>query len=301
MTTVAKVKQAAINCDKTYLSTPRNPTNRNLVEALVDAGVPVNNKSSRQELVSLLLKHYCTETLDDEEPSSSDESSSSDEEVEISRPSSQRLCLQRQNITIRDSLQNKLRVFGLSTTGSDDEMRQRLSYRLAPLPLELLEELVERLNTSPSCRNGLWEGYEAAIDCLLAPEVVFDLEVVTKVFQEYDEEVVQICSTSSSVVARREKEQRKRLWQDWIQSRSVVAVSRTLCPLCKDVMIYNDRLAGWDAGHILARCQGGDVSDDNLRPICHSCNIEMGVENMYNFARRRYPKAVQELELLVVR
>lgn len=38
-------------------------------------------------------------------------------------------------------------------------------------------------------------------------------------------------------------------------------------------------------GHIVAEAEGGEVSVDNLRPICANCNLRMGTKNMYEFMR----------------
>ena len=48
-------------------------------------------------------------------------------------------------------------------------------------------------------------------------------------------------------------------------------------------------LGSWHAGHILAACNGGSDTADNLRPICASCNLSMGSEHMDAFKARCYP------------
>ncbi len=46
----------------------------------------------------------------------------------------------------------------------------------------------------------------------------------------------------------------------------------------------------FEAGHVVAKANGGDISISNLRPICTSCNQSMGTENMIVFAQRQgYP------------
>ena len=48
-------------------------------------------------------------------------------------------------------------------------------------------------------------------------------------------------------------------------------------------------LGSWHAGHIIASCNGGSDTADNLRPICASCNLSMGSEHMDAFKARCYP------------
>ena len=43
-----------------------------------------------------------------------------------------------------------------------------------------------------------------------------------------------------------------------------------------------------EAGHVNSVYYGGDNSLNNLRPICRSCNISMGTENLYKFKERNY-------------
>jgi len=45
----------------------------------------------------------------------------------------------------------------------------------------------------------------------------------------------------------------------------------------------------WHAGHIVSYIKGGTDTADNLRPLCPSCNLSMGIENMDDFKERCYP------------
>ena len=57
------------------------------------------------------------------------------------------------------------------------------------------------------------------------------------------------------------------------------------CFCCKTVL---EALDDWHAGHIVAHANGGKDTVDNLRPICISCNLSMGTENMDDFKERCY-------------
>lgn len=39
-------------------------------------------------------------------------------------------------------------------------------------------------------------------------------------------------------------------------------------------------------GHVIAHANGGKITLDNLRPICASCNLSMGTENLFEFKSR---------------
>ena len=58
------------------------------------------------------------------------------------------------------------------------------------------------------------------------------------------------------------------------------------CFCCKkELDIFDD----WHAGHIIAHSNGGTSAALNLRPVCGSCNLSMGTENMDAFKARCYP------------
>jgi hypothetical protein len=44
----------------------------------------------------------------------------------------------------------------------------------------------------------------------------------------------------------------------------------------------------WHAGHIVSHANGGKDGVSNLRPVCISCNLSMGTENMDEFKTRCY-------------
>jgi 5-methylcytosine-specific restriction endonuclease McrA len=58
------------------------------------------------------------------------------------------------------------------------------------------------------------------------------------------------------------------------------------CHCCKkELDVFDD----WHAGHIVSHSNGGTDTAQNLRPLCGSCNLSMGTENMDAFKARCYP------------
>ncbi len=58
------------------------------------------------------------------------------------------------------------------------------------------------------------------------------------------------------------------------------------CFCCKkELDVFDD----WHAGHIVSHSNGGTDTAENLRPVCGSCNLSMGTENMDAFKTRCYP------------
>jgi hypothetical protein len=57
------------------------------------------------------------------------------------------------------------------------------------------------------------------------------------------------------------------------------------CYCCKkELSAFSD----WHAGHIISHSNGGSDTAVNLRPVCGSCNLSMGTENMDTFKARCY-------------
>jgi len=60
------------------------------------------------------------------------------------------------------------------------------------------------------------------------------------------------------------------------------------CFCCKkELDVFDD----WHAGHIESHANGGADTASNMRPVCGSCNLAMGTENMDAFKARCYPDA----------
>ena len=52
------------------------------------------------------------------------------------------------------------------------------------------------------------------------------------------------------------------------------------CFCCRKNIISIDNFM---CGHIVSRYDGGTIDLDNLRPVCHSCNVSMGTCDMFKF------------------
>jgi 5-methylcytosine-specific restriction endonuclease McrA len=57
-------------------------------------------------------------------------------------------------------------------------------------------------------------------------------------------------------------------------------IAKTKCMCCKNLYITQHN---FECGHVVARCDGGTLEINNLRPICHKCNNSMGSMNMIEF------------------
>ena len=47
----------------------------------------------------------------------------------------------------------------------------------------------------------------------------------------------------------------------------------------------------WHCGHVIAEHNGGNLTVENLRPICGSCNSSMGTQNLYDYMAEFYPNS----------
>jgi hypothetical protein len=61
-----------------------------------------------------------------------------------------------------------------------------------------------------------------------------------------------------------------------------------VCEICDgEIDKYN-----FEAGHIVSRALGGQLSIDNLIPVCFECNRGMGTRNAYEYKRDVYPHTI---------
>jgi 5-methylcytosine-specific restriction endonuclease McrA len=74
---------------------------------------------------------------------------------------------------------------------------------------------------------------------------------------------------------------RKRVWAKCVDG---------LCLCCEDEEIDENT---FEAGHIIARDLGGQVSIDNLVPICFTCNRSMGTRNFYEYKKDVFPHTIE--------
>jgi hypothetical protein len=75
------------------------------------------------------------------------------------------------------------------------------------------------------------------------------------------------------------KAMKKRVWEKCVDN---------MCEICEDeIDQYN-----FEAGHIISRALGGQVSIENLIPICFDCNRGMGTRNAYEYKRDVYPHTI---------
>ena len=75
-----------------------------------------------------------------------------------------------------------------------------------------------------------------------------------------------------------------RIWQSKFGS-----AKEGICPVCSTRQITSD---SFSSGHILARSRGGAFAIDNIMPICHDCNREMGTNHLFWFAWKYYGKVL---------
>lgn len=74
---------------------------------------------------------------------------------------------------------------------------------------------------------------------------------------------------------------RSRVWERYFDTIS------GNCYCCQDIIKVNN----WEAGHIISAADGGPDTEDNLVPICSSCNKSMGARNMLEYASQYHPQA----------
>lgn len=70
---------------------------------------------------------------------------------------------------------------------------------------------------------------------------------------------------------------RRRVWH-----KRHTSLDNGVCYTCARALDYD----AFDCGHVTAVFYGGKTCVDNLEPVCHACNVDMGVENLEVFRER---------------
>lgn len=71
---------------------------------------------------------------------------------------------------------------------------------------------------------------------------------------------------------------RNAVWEQYHGQKSL-----GMCYCCgKSIQRLN---RGWHCSHVKADVKGGDVTIDNLRTCCSTCNLSMGDQNLYTYIR----------------
>jgi hypothetical protein len=58
---------------------------------------------------------------------------------------------------------------------------------------------------------------------------------------------------------------------------------KTICHCCEDTEISQMNFV---CGHIIAEANGGEITIENLLPICVPCNNSMFTENLFEFQEK---------------
>lgn len=66
---------------------------------------------------------------------------------------------------------------------------------------------------------------------------------------------------------------RTQVWNRWIG----IDRGQVKCPYCQ---INNITPFFFECGHVLAEARGGEVTIENLRPICRECNVKMATQSI---------------------
>ena len=66
------------------------------------------------------------------------------------------------------------------------------------------------------------------------------------------------------------------------------------CYCCRITEIK--QLTNYHCGHVKSEKNGGSIDIENLRPICSSCNLSMGMKHMRQYIFENYPKNIHDFD-----
>ena len=90
---------------------------------------------------------------------------------------------------------------------------------------------------------------------------------------------VKLTSTSKANIS---KSLKTSIWDQYIGKN--IRCAQCICCNNSEIKVEN-----FHAGHIIPECTGGETNQNNLLPICASCNNSMGTKNMTDFVQKYFP------------
>ena len=94
-------------------------------------------------------------------------------------------------------------------------------------------------------------------------------------------------STSNNIASKKKKKAkipqslRIATWNKYVGEEH----GKTKCLCCKSVSIT---VFNFHCAHVISEAKGGSLTLDNLRPVCCSCNLSMGTQNLYEYSNTHF-------------
>ena len=104
---------------------------------------------------------------------------------------------------------------------------------------------------------------------------------VKDIVKQYTGEILQKQKT-----VRKKRIPKKKREEVWTANNGKSLMANCFC--C-DIKQLNG-MGSWECGHIKSEVNGGDLSTENLKPICSGCNKSMGSKNMDEYMKEFYPQ-----------
>lgn len=107
-------------------------------------------------------------------------------------------------------------------------------------------------------------------------------------------ETIDIASTSASVIPSITATHTKKKTKSKIPQSLRIATwkkyvgedhGKSICLCCKSAEIS---VFTFHCAHVIAECKGGQLTLENLRPVCTSCNLSMGSQNLYDYSNSHF-------------
>ena len=109
--------------------------------------------------------------------------------------------------------------------------------------------------------------------------------------------VIEIIKEQTGTEIKKKKRTRKKkippvikekVWCEWKGN-----IHKAMCHCCRLKEITS---CSFHSGHIISESQGGEITVENLRPICQSCNSSMNKENMREYMKKKYAHNLSKLD-----
>jgi hypothetical protein len=192
-----------------------------------------------------------------------------------------------------------------------NHFQEALGYLVFKLGNKNIEEIKQLIIEKNNKMSG-WsiEGYEQNIRKMKnwnkhkerADDFNFWLGMYNQTSEEYTYNWIKdIIHEETGVIIKKEPKKRKKTIsktnKEKVWNKYFGNVKDTLCYCCEINPI--NCMTNYYCGHVIAEANGGDISIENLRPICNPCNLGMGTMNLYVYKELHYSKKNKKDNILL--
>lgn len=163
--------------------------------------------------------------------------------------------------------------------------RHKLTCKSRPVDTanEIVEQTDENINLSIQDLHEIIKNMKKEIDLINNRCIALENNVVTTDIISTSTIVspIKISNTKKKTKLKIPQSLRIATWKKYVGEEH----GKAICLCCKSAEIS---VFTFHCAHVIAECKGGQLTLDNLRPVCPSCNLSMGNQNLIDYSNTHF-------------